>query len=136
YTYLDHNKDFDWAKHDYNVRNLLHSTIEHNGKNMHVLTHHGYHVPDHKNGDEESLRQMKEIARYIDKLDGPVILTGDFNLAPHSESLEVINAKLENLSIKHGLKTTRTSLTRKKEVCDYIFVNEFVKVKDFFAAKE
>src|SRR5690606_38415272 len=44
YTYLDHNKDFDWAKHDYNVRNLLHSTIEHNGKNMHVLTHHGYHV--------------------------------------------------------------------------------------------
>jgi endonuclease/exonuclease/phosphatase (EEP) superfamily protein YafD len=100
------------------------------------LTHHGYHIPDHKNGDEETLRQMKQLGEYIDSLDGPIILTGDFNLAPHSESLEQINARLINLCTQHRLKTTRTHLTHKTEVCDYIFVNNKVSVKSFQASDE
>ncbi len=136
YIYLEHNDDFDWDKHDYNVRNFLHCVLDVKGKQVHVITHHGYHIPEHKNGDSESLRQMKEIADYIKKLDGPVILTGDFNLAPHSESLEVINSLLSNLSVKYKLKTTRNQLTHKNEVCDYIFVNDQVKVKNFEMSKE
>jgi len=79
---------------------------------------------------------MKELVQYIKKLEGAVILTGDFNLAPHSKSLEQLNKMLSNLSVKANLDTTRNQLTYKKEVCDYIFVNDQVKVKSFEASDE
>lgn len=116
---------------DYNIRNLLHAELESDEGPVHVLTHHGHHVPAHKNGDEETMRQCKIIADYINKLDGKIILTGDFNLAPHSDSLEQINALLRNACIKHDIKTTRNQLTHKTEVCDYIFTSDAVNVQDF-----
>jgi endonuclease/exonuclease/phosphatase (EEP) superfamily protein YafD len=67
-------------------------------------------------------------------LSGPVILTGDFNLVPGSKSLEPLNKMLRNLSIEFRLSTTRNQLTHKNEVCDYIFVNDKVQVKQFEAS--
>ncbi len=134
YTNLEHNEDFNFNDHDYNVRNLLDCGVKIDDEVVHILTHHGHHVPGHKNGDSQTVRQMQIIADYLDKLSGPIILTGDFNLAPHSKSLEIINKKLTNLSIKHGLETTRTTLTPKKEVCDYIFVNKYIKELNFEAS--
>lgn len=136
FTNLVHKPGFDFDVDDYNIRNLQHAIIEIGERRLNVLNHHGHHVPTHKNGNEDTLRQMRHIAGYIDTLEGPVILTGDFNLAPHSESLEVINEKLDNLSVRYKLETTRTALTHKKEVCDYIFVSEEIKVKDFKASDE
>lgn len=134
YVNLEHVEDFDFEEHDYNVRNFQHVSISLESKILHVLNHHGFHIPEHKNGDRETLRQMQELADYIDGLNGPVILAGDFNLAPHSQSLEQINARLINLSVKHKLETTRNQLTYKKEVCDYIFINPEIKVNDFTAS--
>lgn len=127
---------FDFENDDYNIRNLQHAKLEIGGKALHILNHHGHHVPNHKNGNEDTLRQMKQIGEYIDKLEGAIILTGDFNLAPHSESLELLNDRLANLSISYGLTTTRTNLTHKTEVCDYIFVSDAVQVKNFHASDE
>lgn len=98
---------------------------------MHVLNHHGHHVPNHKNGDQETVRQCQMIVDYIEKLEGSVALCGDFNLQPESESLELINVKLFNHAKEHGVLTTRTPLTYKTEVCDYIFTSLDIKVKDF-----
>lgn len=131
FTGLEYKDNFDINGDDYNIRNLLHVTIDDGGQELHVLTHHGHHVPNHKRGDEESMRQCKQIADYITGLSGKIILTGDFNLEPHSESLEQINELLINLPIKAGVKTTRTQLTHKKEVCDYIFVNDKITVESF-----
>jgi endonuclease/exonuclease/phosphatase family metal-dependent hydrolase len=136
FTNLDFKENFDYDSDDYNIRNLQHATIEINGKKLNILNHHGHHVHQHKNGDAETMRQMKQIVNYIAGLEGPVILSGDFNLAPHSESLEHLNSKLANLPLKYGLKTTRTPLTHKSEVCDYIFVNDTVKVSGFIASDE
>jgi endonuclease/exonuclease/phosphatase family metal-dependent hydrolase len=134
YTNLEPREDFDFEMHDYNVRNLQHVQFDIHGKKLHILNHHGHHIPAHKNGNESTMRQMKQIRNYINKLDGSIILTGDFNLSPQSKSLELINEKLDNLSVKYQLDTTRNELTYKKEVCDYIFVNDQVKVKDFVAS--
>jgi endonuclease/exonuclease/phosphatase family metal-dependent hydrolase len=136
YTNLNHVDNFDFNVHDYNVRNLLSCSIKANGKSLNVLTHHGYHIPDHKNGNAETLKQMEHIKSYISALAGPVILTGDFNLGPRSKSIEVLSQELKNLSIEYKLKTTRTLFTNKMEVCDYIFVNDEVTVKDFSAADD
>lgn len=137
FTNLAFIDNFNFEDYDYNARNFQHCVVEAaGGQKLNILNHHGHHIPGHKNGDNETLRQMKQLADYIDALAGPVILAGDFNLAPHSESLEQINQRLINLSVTHKLQTTRTQLTHKKEVCDYIFVNEQVKVKNFEASDE
>ncbi len=134
YTNLEHKDNFDFNTHDYNVRNLVHAEVIHSSKPVHVLTHHGHHIPDHKNGNADTYRQMQQIKEYIDTLSGPVILTGDFNLSPKSESLELLNNSLTNLCATNNLTTTRTNLTDKVEVCDYIFVNNQVKVNKFYAS--
>jgi endonuclease/exonuclease/phosphatase family metal-dependent hydrolase len=124
-------ENWDSMTSPYNIRNLLHTQVDIGGRPWHILTHHGHHIPDHKNGDQETLRQCHIIADYVSHLDGPIILTGDFNLAPHSESLEIINKQLTNLCVDYHVTTTRTSLTHKTEVCDYIFVNDQVEVQSF-----
>lgn len=63
-------------------------------------------------------------------LDGGVVLCGDLNLSPESESVKHLGTLLSNLSVDYSLKTTRSRLTYKNEVCDYIFVNEQIDAKD------
>lgn len=132
--YLD---DFDWTEHTMNIRNLQYAEVElPNGKLLNLFNHHGHHIHEHKNGDEESMRQMKLVAEEIKQKDGKVILTGDFNLIPESESLQQINKILNNLSVKAGLATTRNQLTHKTEVCDYIFVSDEIEDKSFKMPEE
>jgi len=123
--------DFDLMESDYNMRNLQHVIVEHGGRKLNILNHHGHHVKTHKDGDAETMRQCTMIADYVKGLEGDVVLTGDFNLSPHSESLEQINAILSNHCIENDVKTTRTQLTHKTEVCDYIFTSKGLTTKNF-----
>lgn len=136
FTNLEHVEDFNFEEYDYNIRNLQHAVVRIKNQDVHILNHHGHQIPEHKKGDANTLRQMKIIGDYIDKLSGPIIMCGDFNLFPKSESLEIINKRLSNLSVKYRLKTTRTPLTHKTEVCDYIFVSKDIKVNDFYASEQ
>lgn len=131
FTRLEYVTDFDIIDTDYNVRSLQHVTVKYGDKEIHVLNHHGHHVPHHKDGDEETLRQCQLIVDYMEKINGPIVLCGDFNLKPESESLQLINAKLINHAKERGVLTTRTPLTHKTEVCDYIFTSPEIEVKDF-----
>jgi endonuclease/exonuclease/phosphatase family metal-dependent hydrolase len=126
-------KNFDMmqSKGEGNNRNLQHMTVQLNGRSLHILNHHGYWVYGSKAGNDETLRQMKIIADVIDSLDGPIILCGDFNLSPDSQSLNLINQRLTNLSAKHGLKNTYSQFSTREAVCDHIFVNDQVKVERF-----
>lgn len=136
FTGKEYIPDFDWLEHDPNMRNFQHATLKTPHGNLNILNHHGHHIDSHKNGDDESMRQCKLIADYIAKLDSPTILAGDFNLGPYSESIGQLNSLLINQSISHGLKTTRTSLTHKQEVCDYVFTSKDIKVVDFAASDD
>jgi len=129
-------EDFDFDTDDYNIRALQHVTLDVKGKMVHILNHHGHHIDSHKNGDEETERQATQIRGYIRSLEGPVILCGDFNLSPTSKSIEIISSDLRNLSSEHRLTTTRSLLTTKNEVCDYIFINDEVKLNHFYMPDE
>jgi endonuclease/exonuclease/phosphatase family metal-dependent hydrolase len=131
YTRLAYTDNFDLLDTDYNVRGLQHVTVGTPTGVVHVLNHHGHHVRNHKHGDEETVRQCKEIADYIEKLNGPVVLCGDFNLSPTSESLKPITKLLVDLTTVHNITTTRTELTHKTEVCDYIFTSPDIVVTNF-----
>lgn len=132
FTRGEHKNDFNFDEDDYNIRAFQHVQVVINGKKLNLLNHHGHHIDSHKLGDDETMRQVTQIIEYIKNLEGSVILCGDFNLSPESESIKAINEKLVNLSVEHKLKTTRSKLTDKNEVCDYIFVSHGIKVNDFF----
>jgi len=135
FTNLEYVADFSLAENSYNVRNFQHIVAEdENGKKFHLINHHGYHVPQHKKGDDFTLKACRQIVDYAHSLEGAVIITGDFNLEPGSESLAVIEAFFRNLSTEYNLETTRTFLTHKSEVCDYIFVNDKVTVNHFYTS--
>lgn len=131
FTRGEYKRDFDFDVDDYNVRAFQHVEVGAGGKPLHILNHHGHHIDTHKLGDAETLRQVTQITDYIGQLDGAVILCGDFNLAPESKSIKLLGESLRNLSTANTLQTTRSRLTYKKEVCDYIFVNDAVLVKNF-----
>ena len=130
-------ENFDKLGHGSNIRNLQRATIAlPDGSELQVLNHHGHHIPHHKNGDEETMRQCGIIANQIKKLNGRVVLAGDFNLNPSSSSLKQINNLLINLSVKAKLESTRNFLTHKTEVCDYIFVSDGINVETFSDIKD
>ena len=117
------------------MRNFVHVALETPKGILHVLTHHGFRDPNTKDGSDENTRQMKIIASYIDSLEGPIILAGDFNLHPKSKSLQPIHDRLTNLCTKYDLRSTRSELAKRQEVIDYIFVSDDISVKDFHASE-
>lgn len=135
FTNLEYKASMSLDEDDYNVRNFQHVVVrDQNGKPIHIINHHGYHVPGHKKGNDFTLKACQQIVDYATQLEGPIIITGDFNLEPDSASIKVINDRFRNLTKEYGLQTTRTDLTHKSEACDYIFVNEQIEVKDFYAS--
>jgi len=131
FTRGEYKNDFDFDKDDYNIRAFQHVQLEVNGKKLNLLNHHGHHIDSHKLGDGKTMRQVKQIIDYMKHLEGSVILCGDFNLSPDSDSIKLIDENLVNLAVQHKLKTTRSKLTYKNEVCDYIFASHDVKVNSF-----
>ena len=131
FTRGEYKENFDFDADDYNIRAFQHVEVQVGDKRLHLLNHHGHHINEHKLGDEETLRQVRQIADYLGQLEGAVILCGDFNLSPESNSIGVLNNILRNLSTEDGVQTTRSRLTSKNEVCDYIFVNNEVQVEHF-----
>jgi len=114
FTNLEYNPSMSLENDDYNVRNFQHVTIkDQDGRQIHIINHHGYHVPGHKNGNDFTMKACQ----------------------PDSESIEILNKDFRNLTKEYGLQTTRTDLTHKSEPCDFIFVNDKVAVNDFYASE-
>lgn len=79
------------------------------------------------------LAQSKKIKDFIDNLQEPKILCGDFNLRPDTESIRILeNSSLRNLISTCNITSTRTSLyTKDEKYADYIFISPEVKVNKF-----
>lgn len=131
-----YSEDFDLTSDDYNVRNLQHAVIAVNGKSVHVLNYHGFLVIGSKLGTEQTLAHARMIANYVAQLDGPIILTGDFNLSPASAAIRLLDDLLVNLPVLHGLRTTYSRFNVHEEVCDYVFVSKDISVESFRASDQ
>ncbi len=135
FTRGTYKKGFDITIDDYNIRNFQHTVVDCGGNKVHILNHHGHHLTTDKQGNGETQLQTNLIADYIDKLSGAIILAGDFNLAPNSPSLDVIKSRLRDLCQEHSVSNTYSELSIHQVVCDYIFVNNQVKVDKFYVPK-
>lgn len=120
-------REKDWC------RSIQNSILDINGKRLQIINVHGIWNKD-KIGDERTIKQSEFIlSKIIDNI--PCIVLGDFNLLPEAESIKLINNKMINLIDKYNIKTTRPNfddgLDKGDLVCDYIFVNDKIRVNDF-----
>ena len=126
-----HFKEKDWC------RSIQNTILEIDGKEVQIINVHGLWNKD-KVGDERTIKQSLFILEHI-RDDIPVIVAGDFNLLPNTESIEILNRRLINLIDKYNIKTTRPKFRDGLDIgdviCDYIFVNDLVKVNNLIVIK-
>ena len=114
-------------------RAFINLVLDINGKKLQIINVHGIWSKD-KLGDKRTIAQSEEILSHV-RYDIPSIIVGDFNLLPNTESIQKINKKMINLIEKYEIKSTRPifddGLDKGDLVCDYIFVNNKVKINSF-----
>lgn len=110
-----------------------------NNKKLWILNIHGYHAGSGigKHDTEERIRQSQGIIECLKQLDGDIILGGDFNLDPDTESIKMLeDFGLRNLIKEYNVPSTRTSFYSEEKrkrwpFADYVFVSKDVNVKSF-----
>jgi len=105
------------------------------GKELEVFNHHGYYLPD-PNGNETSKAGLENLAAWAGEYASPTILTGDLNVWPQSPALQMLNSHFRNLITEHAIDSTLSQLNFADVACDYIFVNDQIKVQHFEVSEE
>lgn len=98
-----------------------------------VINFHGLWNGKGKEDSKERLEQSANIVRFIQTLENPYVLCGDFNLLPHTESLKKLELDgVRNLIKEYGVTSTRSShYTKPEKFADYALVSEGINVKEF-----
>ena len=122
-----------WKKEDHG-RALQTVEFDVNGKKLQILNIHGIWTED-KKGDERTIDECKFVVKKAKEKNIPTIITGDFNLLPETESIQLLNKKFRNLIDEFKITSTRPDfndgLETGRNVVDYIFVSDEVKVNNF-----
>jgi len=125
----------DWSKWpDEDCRAVQVVDLDLNGKKLRLLNYHGIWSKD-KKGNDKTKTACEAIKAVALETTYPVIITGDFNLFPDTESISVFQPELRNLANEFNIKTTRRFTNelsgKSRNVVDYIFVSKGVKVNNF-----
>lgn len=115
-------------------KNMQYLRLEKNGSPITIINLHGLWNGKGKTDTEDRINQSKKISDFIKNIQHEVILAGDFNLRPDTESLKMLEKglNLQNLISTYGITSTRTSHYKKSEkYADYILISNGVIVKDF-----
>ena len=85
---------------------------------------HGHWTGKNKGDVPARLEQSRTILETLGLFGStPTVLCGDFNLVPDTDSIRMIETKMRNLVVEHGVTSTRTSLYAYEEkFADYVFV--------------
>lgn len=86
----------------------------------------------------QQAHRLAELVTYVAAPDDAVIVCGDFNVEPTSETFEILGKLgLADLVTTSGFEGTRTSHYLKAgRFADYMLVNEYVEVLEFSVVKE
>ena len=97
-----------------------------------VCNLHGHWTPNFKGDNPARLEQSKNIKKLLDGFDGAKILCGDFNVAPDTKSMAILETSMRNLIKEHKITSTRSHFyTKEVKFADYIMVSPGIQVKKF-----
>lgn len=125
-----HIPEGDFGNH---ARNIQYVTMRTPAGKRTVVNFHGLWNGRGKGDSEDRLGQSRKIIAFLQTLDHPFVLCGDFNLLPDTRSLKMLEEfGLRDLIREYGITSTRTSHYAKPEkFADYAFVSEGIDVKEF-----
>lgn len=113
-------------------RNLQYVQIARGSRRFLVANLHGLWNGQGKTDTQERIAQSLKVRGFLDGVDYPKILCGDFNLLPGTKSLALLEYGMTNLISRYGITSTRTSCYPETErYADYVLVSPEVKVKSF-----
>lgn len=97
-----------------------------------ILNVHGLWNGMGKKDTEDRIEQSYRIRAFMDTINTPKILCGDFNLRPDTQSIKILERGMRNLITQYGVKSTRTRFyTKNEKFADYILTSPEVKVNHF-----
>lgn len=118
-------------------RNLQWVKCQIEGQVHTVMNVHGLWNGRGKSDAPERIRQSERIKAFIDRVETPKILCGDFNLRPDTESIEMLQRGMRDLIRQFNVSSTRTSFYPKQErFADYIFTSPEIKINRFEVLKD
>lgn len=115
------------------ARNIQYAMVETGSGPMTIINFHGLWNGKGKGDSEDRLEQSARIIAFVGELQNPVVVCGDFNLLPDTESLRMFEkAGLRDLIKESGVSSTRTSFyTKPEKFADYAFVSKGIAVAGF-----
>ncbi len=94
-----------------------------------IMNVHGLWNGMGKTDSDSRIIQSQKIKSFMDSIDTPKILCGDFNLSPDTNSIALIQSGMNNLIQHYDIISTRTKLYEKREKhSDYIFTCKDIKI--------
>jgi endonuclease/exonuclease/phosphatase family metal-dependent hydrolase len=118
-------------------RNLQWIECELNNKIYSILNIHGLWNGKGKKDTPERLNQSQRIRQFMDTINTPKILCGDFNLRPDTKSMSILEQGMCNLITSHNIRSTRTRFyTKEEQFADYILTSPEIIVNQFSVMKD
>lgn len=103
-----------------------------NGSEFCVFNIHGLWNGKGKGDSPERILQSQEIVEFSQKFNAPVIIAGDLNIMPETESIKILEKNNINLIKKFNITSTRSKFYKKSErFADYIFIPHNTQVHNF-----
>ncbi|MEO6110025.1 MAG: endonuclease/exonuclease/phosphatase family protein [Candidatus Saccharimonadales bacterium] len=115
----------------------IYAKVKINGVPTYVCNVHGTAHPKNKLDSPVRLEQSSEIINFFKDKKEPVVIGGDFNIFPETESIEVFALHgYRNLIKDFAIETTRNRLAWdrfpvKMLYSDYVFINDKIKCQSF-----
>ncbi len=111
---------------------LQYMEFKNNGKKYTICNFHGWWVSNSKSDTPERLVQSQNVRKFLESITTSKIICGDFNLAPDTESMSIIDEGMKNLIKENNIISTRSHLyTKEVKFADYVIVSPEIEVKDF-----
>ena len=98
-----------------------------------IVNFHGLWNGRGKGDSDDRLLQSDRMVAFFKTLTNPLVVCGDFNLLPETESLKKLKSfGLRNLITENNITSTRTSFyTKPNKFADYTLVSDGIKVNEF-----
>ncbi len=118
-------------------RNMQFTTFAYDGRLVTAANLHGLWHPSGKGDTPDRIVQSRKVIDFLAHIGSEVILCGDFNLLPGTDSIRMIEqAGLRNLVTEYGVQSTRSvRYDKPTKLGSYIFTSPGIIVEDFRTLK-
>lgn len=115
-------------------KNFQYITIQNEWKLFSIVNIHWLRTGTGKDDTEQRIEQFTIIKDFTKQLHGQIIIMGDFNLNPDTQSLAILQEWMKNLISEYNIQSTRSKLYRQygqMHFADYAIISPEIIVKDF-----